>query len=132
MVVAPSVDLMTSGVMLISLERQKFVDRRDRVGIVALDAHFPAPRPVLDLVADLVAMRPHHVSARNGLRVDRKRLRKITGAKGRRNVAHVRAHGSDARAVHGVVTVEDNTAAVRKIFEYVAEVYWFTPMMCSP
>src|SRR5437588_5945778 len=106
---------MTSSMMRLALEREEFMDRRDRSRVIAPDAHLPAPRPILHLVADLVATRRHHLGAGNPLRVDLERLRKIARAKRGRDVAHVRANGGDPGAVEWVVTIEDHAAAVGKI-----------------
>src|SRR2546430_4522561 len=109
--------LMTSGMMRIALEREEFMDRRDRSRVIAPDAHLPAPRPILHLVADLVATRHHHLGAGDLLRVDLERLRKIARAKRSRDIAHVRANGGDPGAVGWIVTIENHAAAVRKILE---------------
>lgn len=100
-----------------ALKGEKLVNRRDRGGIAAADAHFPAPRPVSRFVADRGAAGAHDRGAGDHLRVHRERLGEVAGTERRLDVAHMRAYPGDVGGVGGVGAVEDDSTAVRQVFE---------------
>ena len=66
--------LMPRGMMLLSLEREKLMNRGDGHRISTPDPHFAASRPIDRFVADRGATLRHHVCPWDDLRVHGERL----------------------------------------------------------
>jgi hypothetical protein len=110
---------MTRRMVLLSLEREKFVNRPDRGRVARSHAHFPTPRPVDRLILDRAATFCHDPCSRHGLVVDLERFGEIARAERALDVAHVRANRRDGGAICGVVALQDDPAAVGEILENV-------------
>jgi hypothetical protein len=111
--------LMPSGMVLLPLELEEFVNSADCQGIATTDAHFAASRPIDRFVADRGAALRHYVSARHLLRVHLKWLAEIAGAKRGLDVAHVCADRGYGSGVTRVVAIQHDPPTVGQVLEYV-------------
>src|SRR2546426_280196 len=71
--------LVTGGMVAGALEREEFVNRRDRCRVAAANAYFPAPRAIDHFVLDARVVLPHDGGAGHDLGVDLEGLREVAG-----------------------------------------------------